>query len=267
MTTPTRSFVLLAVLALVALPACGDDGPSSTDTAETDTAVADTGGDDTAVADTGESDTSPADTVAEDTGGTDAAEDTTVADTTADDTVPNDLGFTIRYPQTHHIACDSGTPDFPAEDIDPIEADWLCTFAYGGESGYVYVRATPTGCVVTFSGNPVFDDCAGWIALDGTVSPLTEVGYDWGGNHHNDSITFGWGGKRFTYDHSSFGFGWRACQEVDCLVVHDASGTLVEDGCTVDRTLPAVCRQIAADGTWGSFEDTFAPCAGDPNYR
>ncbi|TNF36002.1 MAG: hypothetical protein EP329_05655 [Deltaproteobacteria bacterium] len=222
---------------LVALPlaACGDDGGSTPD--------------------------------ATDTGGADTVADTGGADTSDEDTVANDYGFAIRYPATHTIPCASPSPELPIDDLEQPDADWLCTFAYGGASGMVYLRATPTGCVVSLTGNPVFDQCAGWIALDGTVSPLADAGYDWGGNHHNDTITFTWDGKRFTFDHSSLGWGWRACQEPDCLVVHDATGALVEDGCTMERTLPAVCRLIGTDGTWGSFEDTFAVCDGDPNYE
>ena len=42
-----------------------------------------------------------------------------------------------------------------------------------------------------------------------------------------------------------------------------AGDTLVEDGCTCDRTLPISCSLMAADGTWGPLEDDFAGCNGD----
>jgi len=260
--TPRTALTLAATLLLLSPAACGDSGGSTTDTAESDTTQTDTAEADTTVADTAVADTTAADTTAEDT-----AEADTGASDVSEDTVDNDLGFTIRYPATHHIDCEDPDPDFPAEDLDEPDADWLCTFDYDGASGHVYVQATPTGCFVTLSSTPVYDDCAGWIALDGTVSPVTDADYDWGGNHHNDTITFTWDGKRFTYDHSSFGWGFRQCQEMDCLVVRDSGGDLIEDGCTKDRTLPAVCRLIGTDGTWGSFEDTFEPCDGDPNYE
>ena len=232
MTPRTLSFLLALPALALALLACGDSGGGTADTTQSDTTTTDT-----AVTDTSE------------------------------DTVPNDLGFTIRYPQSHTIPCPALAPEFPIEDLVTPDADWLCTFDYGAASGYVYIRATPTSCVVSFSGTPVYEDCAGWIALDGVVSPVTAAGYDWGGNHHNDSLTFTWDGERFDLDHSSFGWGWRACQNPDCVVVRDGAGAILEDGCTKERTLPAVCQRIGTDGTWGSFEDTFEPCAGDPNYQ
>lgn len=242
-----RTLPLVLALPAFALLACGDNGGGTADTTQSDTAQSDTTTTDTAVTDT-------------------AVTDSAVTDVT-EDTVPNDLGFTIRYPQTHTLTCPNDGSGFPAEDLVTPDADWLCTFAYGADSGYVYIRATPTRCVVTMSGNPVYEDCAGWIALDGVVTAVTDAGYDWGGNHHNDSLTFTRDGKRFDFDHSSYGWGYRSCQDPDCIVVRDSGGTILEDGCTMDRTLPAVCQQIGTDGTWGSFEDVFAPCAGDPNYQ
>jgi len=240
---------LLALTAL-ALPlvACGDDTPSSTDATDTVTADTVTPDDTAPVADTAVADTA-------------APEDTTPADV-----VDNTWGFPIRYPQKHTFAC----PDvgIPIPDLDALEADWLCTFTYDGASAALYVQADPTSCEVSMSGMPVFGASRGWIAVDGAApASVSETGYDWGGNHHNDSLTFTWNGKGFTVYHSSLGFGWRACQDMDCFQVRDAAGTLLEDGCTMERTLPAVCRQVLEDGTWAELTDTFAPCAGDPNYR
>ncbi|HPA58115.1 MAG TPA: hypothetical protein PLT70_11890, partial [bacterium] len=103
-----------------------------------------------------------------------------------------------------------------------------------------------------------------WISFDGAVSEITGANYDWGGNHHNDFLEFSYSGKKFKIYHSSFGYGWRSCQNMDCMQVGDP---VTEDGCTKERTLPSVCQEVSADGTVGSFEDTFEPCAGDPNYE
>jgi hypothetical protein len=93
------------------------------------------------------------------------------------------------------------------------------------------------------------------------------VSYDWGGNHHNDAIEFDAAGKHWRAYHSSFGFGWRQCQPMDCLQqTQGVGGTVIEDGCTKERTLPAVCRPIKADGSYDALVDSFKPCLGDPNY-
>lgn len=255
MTQRLLTSALLALLTSIA-PACGDDGASTPD-ATTDTLVTDTAQTDTQVTDTALADSAAADTL---------VADTQVADTAEADVIANSWGFPIRWPAEHTVDCPEGP--FAPDSLTQLDMDWLCTFAYGGHTGQAYLRATVTECLVTFGETPVFGDCAGWLALDGGAPVTVDVaGYDWGGNHHNDSLDFTWDGKRFTYYHSSFGFGWRKCQEMDCLQVRDSAGELLEDGCTKERTLPAVCRPIAADGTWGDFTDTFAPCLGDPNYR
>ena len=93
---------------------------------------------------------------------------------------------------------------------------------------------------------------------------VSSAQYYWGGNHQNDYITFTYDDKVFKYYHSSFGWGWRTCQEMDCLQVYKKDGTtVIEDGCTSSRTLPVVCRQANADGSFNDFTDTFAKCAGD----
>ena len=198
-------------------------------------------------------------------GGEDTAADTDVADTDTDtdadtdadtDTdLPNEWGFHMRIPQQREVDC-GGTP------TTVLDADWLCTYDDGTTTAMTYVRGTAVSCIKTMSAVPIFDATAE-IAVDGVVSSLTDVTYDWGGNHHNDFVRFTWGALDYSYYHSSFGFGWRACQEMDCLQVSNPDGSYVEDGCTCDRTLPVVCRQVLEDGTWGDFTDTFAVCNGD----
>ena len=84
----------------------------------------------------------------------------------------------------------------------------------------------------------------------------------------NDSILFEWEGTGYKLYHSSFGFGWRACHPPDCVQVQDAmGGSVTEDGCTKERTIPAICKQVKQDGTIDALTDTFEPCDGDPNYE
>jgi hypothetical protein len=95
------------------------------------------------------------------------------------------------------------------------------------------------------------------------VSAVANLDYNWGGNHHNDSLEFDFGGRHFRGYHSSFGWGWRQCRPMDCLVVTTMTGDPVEDGCTCDRTVPLVCVQVLPDGTWPALVDTFEVCPGD----
>lgn len=251
------------------LAACGDDDEptdvgdttqtDATDTsAETDTApdAADTTEPDTVA------DAADVTDVADITDTTDAADTSDTADVDPGEVVANEWGFPIRKPANHEIACDSEFFD----KIDAMDADWLCTFVQGGVTATVYTQSTPTDCEVTLSGYPSFGVNSGWLAQDGqALATLGAVSYDWGGNHHNDSLSFTWNGKGYRYYHSSFGFGFRSCQEMDCLQVRDSGGTLIEDGCGPTRSLPIVCQPIAADGTWQALVDQFERCNGDPN--
>ncbi len=143
------------------------------------------------------------------------------------------------------------------------DLDWLCTFEDDGVQGYIYVQTTPVDinlfCV------PSMSVVQAEISIDGQVEPLQNASYDYGGNHANDFLNFDYGGKSYEYNHSSLGYGGRSCQPMDCTRVDD--GQAVEDGCTMDRTLPVVCVAIEPDGTHADLVDTFAPCPGDPNYE
>lgn len=244
-----RVHVLLAC-AMIANAACGDDD-DTTDTDTTDT-----------------SDTSDTSDTADTTDTSDTADTTDTTDTadTTDtdiDVIDNAWGFPIRTPTTRAIPCTGG----PGGDttLDALDADWLCTLDDGTTQGVVYVQSTPVDCEVTLSEQPVFGAGVGWLWRDGqALVSVTEASYDWGGNHHNDSLELRLGDKRYRFYHSSFGFGFRKCQPMDCLQVRDAAGTLIEDGCTSDRTLPIVCRSVSAEGTWDALTDTFAKCNGDP---
>ena len=129
--------------------------------------------------------------------------------------------------------------------------------------GYIYVQTTPID--INQFCTPILSVVKAEISIDGQVEPLQNASYDYGGNHANDFLNFDYGGKSYEYYHSSFGWGFRSCQPMDCMRVDD--GQHVEDGCTMDRTLPVICVAIEADGSHADLVDTFAPCPGDPNYE
>jgi hypothetical protein len=156
------------------------------------------------------------------------------------------LGFSIRA---------------PAED----ELDWLCTFGQAETEAYVYVRLTQTGTQQAgIATVPVYSASLAQLSLEGAVSELDNAAYDYGGGHHNDSLQFDYEGKTYKYYHSSFGFGFRACQPMDCLDVYDGA-ELSAQGCGPDRALPEICVQIGPDGTHDALEDNFQKCPGDSN--
>jgi hypothetical protein len=96
------------------------------------------------------------------------------------------------------------------------------------------------------------------------VTALQNAKYDYGGGHHNDALSFDRDGATQSYYHSSFGFGFRRCQEMDCRNVYAfGTTTLQTEGCTSARSLPEVCVSIDPDGTHAPLVDKFMKCAGD----
>ena len=131
-----------------------------------------------------------------------------------------------------------------------------------------YIQATPVTCTMMWGPIPEYSVKAWLSNLQEEVVPLENPGYDFGGNHRNDSFWFSFDGKKLTYDHSSFGFGWRACQPMDCMRISTSDGaTVLQDGCTMERTIPVTCVAVDPDGTVPELLDNFEPCAGDPNFR
>ena len=164
-----------------------------------------------------------------------------------------EFGFTYRVPPTADSSCGGET------------TDWLCTFHEAGASGYVYVQSTSTG-TCSYGVYPTFKTDLAQISVGGRTSSLTNVQYDWGGNHHNDSLQFDYQGKTYKYYHSSFGYGFRDCQPMDCINVYPIGSTTLEtEGCSSKRPLPEVCVPIKADKTHDPLVDHFQKCAGDTN--
>jgi hypothetical protein len=156
-----------------------------------------------------------------------------------------ELGFTIRKP-------------------GPKNLDWLCTFNGASPAGHVYARLRQTGTKQAgIAEVPVYEVERAQLSLEGEVSELANAEYDYGGGHHNDSLSFDYDGKTHRYYHSSFGFGFRACQLMDCRNVYElGSTTLEEEGCASSRSLPEVCVTIEEDGTHAPLEDKFMKCPG-----
>jgi hypothetical protein len=139
--------------------------------------------------------------------------------------------------------------------------DYVCDLRWNGLEYYVYVQSHGVS-FLDFMGF-VYEVDGAWYS-DGTTPTATSAIYQWGGNHHNDSLIVDLPSHQVRWDHSSFGFGFRQCQPMDCAVVYEAGpGAELANGCTRERTVPAICKRVATDGTLGAWEDTFMRCAGD----
>ena len=147
----------------------------------------------------------------------------------------------------------------------PTDVDWLCTFRQAGVSGHVYARFDQTGTMMAgIATIPVYATALAQLSVGGVISDLANAQYDYGGGHHNDSLRFDHQGKSYKYYHSSFGFGFRACQPMDCISVYAPGATAAEgDGCTSARALPETCVRIKSDGTHDPLTDRFMKCPGD----
>lgn len=145
------------------------------------------------------------------------------------------------------------------------DLDWLCTFNGTRAPAYLYVRLHQTGTQKTgIAETPLYTPELAQLSIDGEVSSLENVQYDYGGGHHNDSLSFDYGGERHSYYHSSFGFGFRACRPMDCRNVYELGATSPkEEGCSADRALPEVCVSVDPDGTHAPLTDSFMKCKGD----
>jgi hypothetical protein len=130
----------------------------------------------------------------------------------------------------------------------------------------VYVRLNQTGTIMPgLATVPVYATALAQLSI-GSAAPtdLADTQYDYGGGHHNDSLRFDYQGKSYRYYHSSFGFGFRSCQPMDCIDVYAPGATAVQTaGCTSARALPEICVLIKTDGTHDALTDRFMKCQGD----
>ena len=175
-------------------------------------------------------------------------------------TIVDEYGFHLRRPTSHEVTCTGFLCDGPTS-MAP-DKDFVCTLAVGDLNAAIYVQATPR------AGDEIavylYDSVRAWISRDGVVSEVPGT-YSYGGHHADDNITVELPDANYRFGHSSYGFGFRRCQEMDCLQVMSGAD-VTQDGCTPDRTLPIVCVAVAEDGTHPALVDTFAPCPGDPNH-
>jgi hypothetical protein len=257
------SFVLMA-FCLAAVTACDEDQDKPQ---KTDAASGKDGGLDGAKPDGPKTDAAKSDAAKSDAAKSDAAK----SDAAPKSEIANAFGFIMRTPKTKvTLTCkkDASNPQ-GIESIDAEEMDWICTFVYNGEKAYTYFQMSPVACQsMGMSMGAEYQAKVAQISSEGKMSSLTNATYDWGGNHHNDSVDFSYQNSYFKYYHSSFGFGWRQCQPLDCLQVFKAKdGEAILDGCTKDRKLPIVCLRVEAGKSYqaDSFKDNFKLCAGDPN--
>jgi len=140
------------------------------------------------------------------------------------------------------------------------DQDHLCTLRHGGREDVIYVQSHAVGTEGFGSLDYEVDGAWHW---DGTSVHEVPGVYEWGGGHHNDTLEVDVEGNRFRYNHSTYGFGFRACQPPDCLEVYAAAGGLVEDGCNPMRSLPEICVLVQLDGGVPPLTDTFMRCPGD----
>ncbi|SHK53902.1 hypothetical protein [Fibrobacter sp. UWB12] len=142
--------------------------------------------------------------------------------------------------------------------------DFVCTYDYDGEKGFLYVQLSPTSCSFGFSLTPNYDVDKAELYVDGKFVDISDVKYEWGGNHHVQKLWFTYKGKVFRYGQSSLGWGGRPCQGMDCLNVFESDKkTYVVNGCDEQRSIPIVCRGVNAENPVFDFTDTFKVCDGD----
>ncbi len=164
--------------------------------------------------------------------------------------------------------------------VPSLDLDLVCESDNDSLLASVYVQSKPVSCGALSAINYTVESA--WIKTSEGIQPLSQVIYDGGGNHRNDRITFAWKGKFFSFYHSSFGFGWRACASPDCMQIcqDKECRTILYDGChrATCASPPALkvrCAKVKLDGTVPARLDPWAkqegvanypllPCGGDP---
>ena len=148
------------------------------------------------------------------------------------------------------------------------QSDFVCTYDYDGEKGFLYVQLSPISCSFGFSLTPNYDVDKAELYVNGKFVDISDVKYEWGGNHHVQKLWFTYKGKVFRYGQSSLGFGGRPCQGMDCLNVFESDRkTYVVNGCDEQRSIPIVCNGVNAENQNFDFTDKFKVCEGDPRTQ
>lgn len=195
-------------------------------------------------------------------------------------------GFSLRIPQSRSLTC---SDDQAAGGQPWYDVDYVCRVAYESLEVELYLQATPSDCY-SF-GAPIFvaDHQRLWIKQNGAISeaPSGSFVYDYGGRHHNDSLSFTVAGQHYTLWHSSMGWGGRVCTSPDCLLIckeglscaWGETDSIAVNGCSREAGSGApatkiLCEQVAADGSVPAFLDLWSvsdgstdapllPCGGD----
>ena len=177
--------------------------------------------------------------------------------------------FELRVPKRDAYTCEEKgdwgdrvfTETFP-------QNDFVCTYDYDGEKGFLYVQLSPISCSFGLSLTPNYDVDKAELYVNGKFVDISDVKYEWGGNHHVQKLWFTYKGKVFRYGQSSLGFGGRPCQGMDCLNVFESDRkTYVVNGCDEQRSIPIVCNGVNAENQNFDFTDKFKVCEGDPRTQ
>lgn len=173
--------------------------------------------------------------------------------------------FEIRKPESGVLPCEmpAGGDYFMRDTLS--QHDVICTYDYNGEKGFLYVQLTPYSCAGGMSITPgSYNVDKAEFYINGKFADVSNVKYDWGGNHHVENLNFTYNGNVFRYAQSTMGWGGRPCQSMDCLKVFESDGkTYIENGCN-ERSLPIVCRTVNGKGEVADFTDNYKVCEGDP---
>jgi hypothetical protein len=148
------------------------------------------------------------------------------------------------------------------------QSDFVCTYDYNGEKGFLYVQLSPISCSFGLSLTPNYDVDKAELYVNGKFVDISDVKYEWGGNHHVQKLWFTYKGKVFRYGQSSLGWGGRPCQGMDCLNVFESDRKIyVVNGCDEQRSIPIVSNGVDAENPVFDFTDKFKVCEGDSRNR
>ena len=173
--------------------------------------------------------------------------------------------FEIRKPQAGVLPCEIPWGGDEVQRDTLSQHDVICTYDYNGEKGFLYVQLTPNSCAGGMSITPgSYNVDKAEFYINGKFADVSNVKYEWGGNHHVENLNFTYNGNVFRYAQSTMGWGGRPCQSMDCLKVFESDGkTYIENGCN-ERSLPIVCKTVNGKGEVADFTDNYKVCEGDP---
>jgi hypothetical protein len=182
--------------------------------------------------------------------------------------------FIIRVPQEHTLTC-TGTGGGQIAQF--MDIDQVCRIANAALNVDLYIQTTPTACTTAGWVVPTTYGASAFIKRNHTIEPVAVASYDYGGNHHNDTITFTLDNETHVLWHSSIGYGGRRCAPIDCQIRCGTNPTCDEySGFTVNGCeraagsgpppLPVICVVVNADGSLPPLLDPWTAHTGYPDY-